>query len=281
MRPRTFNGIGHTGRPPIPSLNSYKNRKDNPIKGILYFEGNRICCLTAQGQVIRLKGSDTSKLSLMGLDPECLFTYFDQMHTTGTDLKQWPLAGSFTTVRETTLFEKLIQAACRMRGLLDKQTTDFVATEEAASRIALKIGKTDLRSIDLIEAASIAQAERVGEDNYRALAANLRQLVRREGWKLLRAAKGNKKEQKKLMGLPAMRKIFIEEETASLFERFGKKDEDVDPVQYLKTVVVPSLSEMYLKLPGADAAAVELAMDQKIAFAIAVSRIIQKNNRVL
>lgn len=111
------------------SLSSWLAISDPVVMYVLYFDNNDILCAlptdinSAQSQPIMIGGSDNLHKRL-GCKPIECFTYFDQVHTTGVDIKQDPNARAILTVGRTPLYA-FIQAAMRFRGLAQLQHIDI------------------------------------------------------------------------------------------------------------------------------------------------------------
>lgn len=63
------------------------------------------------------------------------FTFYDQVHTTGIDIKQHATACAFVTVGKDMTLRDLAQGAWRMRGLGKGQTLQLVVIPEVANRV--------------------------------------------------------------------------------------------------------------------------------------------------
>ncbi|WP_193786929.1 hypothetical protein, partial [Legionella brunensis] len=107
------------------------NHFTKPIKHVLYFNDAQILCaldvnkLDAEPMV--LGTSDEKEISrLLGSTPEERFTYYDQIHTLGTDIKQFDTAHAIVLADEKDSFQAVVQGNLRMRGLAQKQTLEFI-----------------------------------------------------------------------------------------------------------------------------------------------------------
>jgi Ca2+-binding EF-hand superfamily protein len=107
----------------------------------------------------------TVPLALSGLSPERRFTFYDQVHTTGTDVKQHFTAKAAITVGKDTVFRDYAQGAFRMRGIESGQRLGLLLIPELFSTINAQIA---LGRGDLMHLAAIPPAGDVRERAARA-----------------------------------------------------------------------------------------------------------------
>ena len=111
------------------------------IEGVVYLDRDDKKCILMRdsGRSVNLKQSGTS--------PSNYFTFYDQVHTTGMDIKQSPTAHAIVTVGKDMTFRDYAQGCYRMRGIGNGQTIELYVIPEVNKRI-----ETDLikKSNDLI-----------------------------------------------------------------------------------------------------------------------------------
>jgi hypothetical protein len=107
----------------------------------------------------------TVPLALCGLSPERRFTFYDQVHTTGTDVKQHFTAKAAITVGKDTVFRDYAQGAFRMRGIESGQRLGLLLIPEPFSTINAQIA---LGRGDLMHGATIPPAGDMRERAARA-----------------------------------------------------------------------------------------------------------------
>jgi len=97
------------------------------LKGVVYLDA-------AGRQVIVLRSAPDAPipLSQCGLDRTERFTFYDQVHTTGIDIKQGLNASAVVTVGKDTTLRDYAQGCWRMRGLGKGQTVRLVFRKEVA-----------------------------------------------------------------------------------------------------------------------------------------------------
>ncbi len=105
----------------------------NPLKHVLYFNEQQVLSaldLNKPDEPIELGTSDDKTINLiLGSTPEERFSYYDQPHTLGADLKQADFAHAIVLINENRSFENYIQGKWRMRGLNQGQTTELITPQ--------------------------------------------------------------------------------------------------------------------------------------------------------
>jgi len=92
-------------------------------------------------QMILLRQSGRSvNLAQCGISPAKRFTFYDQVHTTGMDIKQAPSARAVITIGKDMTFRDYAQGAYRMRGIGKGQTIQLYIIPEVQNRIETELG---------------------------------------------------------------------------------------------------------------------------------------------
>jgi hypothetical protein len=148
-----------------------KGEEDNQIKGVLFFQGDKLTFMNLKGEVRTVKGSDPKEIEeSTGCKPKNLFTYYDQTHTRGIDIKQKDNAGALLFVGHLTPDRDLWQAACRMRGIKGGQKIIPVMNEAEAKTISK--GKENRDSVptfnEVCAHSKELQDKENNEDNFRS-----------------------------------------------------------------------------------------------------------------
>lgn len=130
-------------------------RPGNPIKHILYFnEHNELTALPFHLEEERkfvfespiMIGTTDEKVIVEQIGrKEGWFTYFDQRHTMGIDIKQPCEARGIGTVDIDTLQRSLLQGSLRMREYADSQTLDFIIPKVLSDKILADKIKTEIK----------------------------------------------------------------------------------------------------------------------------------------
>ncbi len=107
-----------------------RQQKGNQMTHILYFNADNILCalpIKDNAKPIVIGSSDPEVINAKtGSTPAQRFTYFDQHHTTGTDILQMPNALAYATIDSHTLARDFWQGVMRMRGLNSTQTIEVL-----------------------------------------------------------------------------------------------------------------------------------------------------------
>lgn len=80
-------------------------------------------------------------LSQCGIPVEARFVFYDQIHTTGMDIKHAPNARAALTVGKDMVFRDLAQGAFRMRGIGAGQTVTLLVVPEVCELVGRQLGK--------------------------------------------------------------------------------------------------------------------------------------------
>lgn len=115
-------------------LANYLRETKSPLRYVMFFNQENILCAlnTKEGsKPIVLNFSDPNKIdSALDCGPAYRFSYFDQMHTLGTDLKQAASAKALALVDHETQLQNFLQGVMRMRGLADEQSLEIIVSSE-------------------------------------------------------------------------------------------------------------------------------------------------------
>lgn len=111
-----------------------------PFEGVVYLDR-----LDRQMIVLRNSGR-CLPLSQCGVKPENRFTFYDQIHTTGMDIKQSPNARAVLTIGKDMTFRDYAQGAFRMRGIGQGQTIHLYIIAEVMQLIQQELRSTTQRA---------------------------------------------------------------------------------------------------------------------------------------
>eukprot|EP01098_Paradermamoeba_levis_P009293 TRINITY_DN385_c0_g1_i11.p1 TRINITY_DN385_c0_g1~~TRINITY_DN385_c0_g1_i11.p1 ORF type:complete len:781 (-),score=237.18 TRINITY_DN385_c0_g1_i11:81-2390(-) len=89
--------------------------------------------------LLRNTGKSVS-LAQCGISPDRRFTFYDQIHTTGMDIKQAPNARAVITIGKDMTFRDYAQGAYRMRGIGLGQTIQLFIIPEVENRMKEDLG---------------------------------------------------------------------------------------------------------------------------------------------
>ena len=208
-------------------LNCFKRLNNTFIQGILFFNtDNQLCCIKLAGNnyYITLIGESNSDIIKEKTGLRCgieLFTYYDQLHTTGTDLLQNNMA--IVTFGISTNYGALLQSVMRMRKFIKgEQHCLFLLTEIFVNHLKISLyppNAIENRIITiemLIQFAQFNEAIFKCENTYRETLQKLQVAVEQEVYNYLISI--NTKEPQKLFY--AFQHILINNTIYNRFEDF-------------------------------------------------------------
>lgn len=164
----------------------FSEQKDNTLRYILYLGAdNRLYALpitkTASSVTpILLESTDREYIQKkLACSPEHCFTYYDQVHGTGTDIAQSVDAYAYVTLGTKTLTRDLLQAVMRMRELKGSQRIIFVLPKEVQNaHPEIKANEWTIENI--IKICMLNQANRLADDHYRATIQKMQNVLRND-----------------------------------------------------------------------------------------------------
>jgi hypothetical protein len=137
-----------------------KSRKQKIAAGVYFDDAGRI--------VKKKAGEETSLPIEIAKETDLMktITLYDDIHTTGTDIRQGKTAKAIVTIGENTFIRDLFQAVWRMRQLHRDQTVVFAVSNKIKERIPHK--GSSLTLDDILSFCLANEAARESNDNYRA-----------------------------------------------------------------------------------------------------------------
>ncbi len=191
-------------------------KKPTPLQYILFFnEQNLLCALgvSENTKPIILGSSDPDAINLaLDCSPDARFSYYDQAHTLGVDLKQARHAKALTLINKDTTLEKSLQGFLRMRGFQDDQQLELIVPENQINLFP---------SIDaVIEHLSANDERQLQHDNFYAAQAKMTNLIRNDLIKRLLALP-NDDMLKKHVYTRTCQDYFVEQTSMDYFKLYG------------------------------------------------------------
>ncbi len=180
-----------------------KNENKKNLKYILFFdknphsgmdELNALNIDNLESKAIRIQGSDPKEIEgILGVKPNQCFTYYDQKHTIGSDIRQSPDAVALVTMDESTLQKDLLQGIMRMRN--------FKGAQRVVLCIDAPIFDNQTHEIKTIEAA-LAHARknesaRLMKDNLTSAIQQMKNTIRENIKKRIALASGKDHKEKR------------------------------------------------------------------------------------
>jgi len=150
----------------------------NGYRGVVFYDENNNLMVWERGKKAPVLRAESD------LSNNQLIAYWDQKHTTGSDLKLSPEMHAFVTVSRHTLMRDILQTVWRLRQLDKGQRVSFALLDEEREVIATTLHRLTGRNPDeplhlgdLLLYALYNQSARQGSDNFRALKQKLQNVV--------------------------------------------------------------------------------------------------------
>ncbi len=153
-----------------------------PYCFVLFFDqSNKLWALTIKDRtLIALKSTDYEYTKrTLNCEPEQWFTYYDQIHTTGTDILQASAGYALVTLGLKTIERDVLQAVMRMRNLKYNQRIIFVVPQEVQDAHP-NIASGDWSVQAILEICIENQIKRLSSDHYSSVVQKLRNALRHD-----------------------------------------------------------------------------------------------------
>ena len=199
------------------------------IKQVVYFNDLQVLCALSVNnpdKPIILNTSNENEINQkLSSTPEERFTYYDQIHILGTDIKQFDMAHALILVDEKISFQNLIQGNMRMRGIHEKQTVELILPH------ALKQTITTLDA--LVTVIKRRDEEELSIDRLLSTKAQMTNVLRRTVLSEIQAIP-SENAQEKAKKLKMYEPLFIEIPSSDLFLWYG----DINKRQTLDAILL-------------------------------------------
>lgn len=165
------------------------NTLEKHIKFILYYNTeNKLSALPVGGgsPIILTSTLHDEIQSKLKCDIDQCFTYYDQPHTVGADIKQKPYARAFVTVNETTSLRDFVQAVMRMRDLSGTQEIDLVISDKLRG---LYPHIKEWNILAVVNALFDIQKNQLLDDHFTAALKNMDNVVRQKLFRFIKNTK--------------------------------------------------------------------------------------------
>ena len=197
------------------ALANHLKKQNTDIKYVLYFKenaaGNDVLHAynIHEEKSIELASSDPKEINRqLNCQPEHCFTYYDQAHTVGVDLKQAPNASALCLIDQETPLQSFLQGVMRMRGLDEEQTIELIVPPSMSNQ-----------SLDtLLDGMQRNEANQLSQDNFYATLAKLHNIIRRQALSHLASVED---VDTKHHYAEVFRDFLIETHSHELFDEFG------------------------------------------------------------
>lgn len=179
------------------------------------------------------------------------FTFYDQKHSTGTNIKQLPRAKGVISASKQMLGIDLMQGCKRFRQFNKGQQMDIVVLDEDAAVMKDVLGLPKEKPIDfdgVISHLWRQQLERVGEENFMAAVHKMQTQLQRPIFELLKDPSKDPKEVAKL--LPNATSLFFKNIKDNPFAHYGepktKKPKDEVIKANVDKLLKPEIRSLFL-----------------------------------
>lgn len=190
-------------------------KKQSAIKYILYYDANALCALnikTRESTVLGTSDPDVINQKLQQSLPHERFTYYDQAHTIGADLKQAVDGLGMVLIDEKTRLESFLQGAMRLRGLEENQRIELIVPDTLTGK---SFG-------DLIALMADNEQQQLSRDNFIATMAKMKNRVRNDLMNRINQLDDLDSLTKSRWMNNAFKHYFVESQQSSLFEQYGQ-----------------------------------------------------------
>ncbi len=205
---------------------AYLEEHESEIKGIAFFnEANELVVLES-GREEAVPINDST------LKPYERYSYYDQRHTIGADIKQTLQAKAIVTISEKLFLKDLLQAVWRMRGLADSQSVRFLVPRKVHDVIS---SNTELSIRDLIIFAAKAQEERLLDDNFRSSKQRFINTIRERVFRQIIAETASWERKQALFTQAA--NLFVSSEETDVYQLFSPVYTEGAPLDALQNFI--------------------------------------------
>lgn len=271
----TFRGVSNVdaAHQIVGVMHDYNSQYNANIKYVLFFDKNstsgldEIYALSVEdpkAKPICLTGKSPSEIeSLLKCTPNEYFTYYDQRHTIGTDIKQDPQAKAIVTVDKLTLKKDLCQGVMRMRGFAGAQSVDIVVSPD--TKRAMTMDET-INIEHVIRSCEENEINRLLSDQFSGALQKIENMIAFDlKSRILKVDSSNAEEKKRLHKI--FEPLFIQSISEKMIESYGMIERETDTKDILEqskktffAMWLAMLDESGIVLTGAD----KLAMDQAL-----------------
>lgn len=240
-----FNGQPH--EKVAADILSLLQKRSSKKSGVVFFQKNNAVVLELIKVDNKVVGTKTIPLSQTTLKLEELFTYFDQAHTIGADIKLPLTACATLTIGKDEKVRDLFQGAWRLRGLDKQQSVSIMVMPEAEKRMQVTFKtKGEFSFIQLLQFLLKNQERELIEHLKLSTIQKVDFVSRQEVLNVLLDLDFGKVESAKL--ITELYDMLVTTQSNNPFEMYGKRDIETDKQIVLKSVV-DSLEKKLRKIP--------------------------------
>jgi hypothetical protein len=211
----------------------YFNHPAPGIKNILYFNKDNVLCALKvsehpEHEEPLVLGSSDNIAGKLDCEPHEYFTYYDQAHTTGTDIKQAANTIGIVTVSEKSMLRDVLQAVMRLRDLKDSHHVEF-AVMQSLVKDQPSINKWDVKTI--LNVCLQYQAKTLMQEHLSAAFNKINNIVRQNVLGQIRSASSI---MDKVILSDAYKQMLYQFDNASYFDKYGVPETMIETESLLK-----------------------------------------------
>lgn len=186
-----------------------------PLKYIVFFNQDNVLCaldINQDNKLVVIGSTEPRRLdTLLGCSSNQRFTYYDQSHAEGIDLKQAKTAQALILVDPDTCLQNHFQGCMRLRGLPNDQSLEIILT-----------ANDEILSLqELCEKMDENQRGTLVDEVFSAGRGKMKNLIRTYLERRILTIENSDVEAKHRYAL-AFRKYFVETTQTSLFDKYGR-----------------------------------------------------------
>lgn len=250
------------------SINRFLERSKSPLKGVIFFDkGDQLVYLERHKEPRLIFGSSKEAFARAGVDPNDLFFFYDERHTTGTDLPQVPDAINLVTFDTKEKSYNLFQTILRLRQFFTEQNVLFVLPHTEKEQFV--DGVPTLWELMLISVKNTAIA--AAKDLFHALVERVNGLFKQEALRLVQDDSSRYR---------ALRPFIIQTCFSTPLVDFGKLSHEVNPRLEL-TNFIEQKKRLFPFVTPALTAALEAIKEEAASFAPQLPKVVPSPSRSL
>ncbi len=196
----------------------FKGHQDqwSDIKFILFFnDKNLLCAMDIQKDehaIIEIGATDPQVIDAkLGCGPAERFSYYDQAHTVGTDLKQAPTAKAMVLIDNDTPLQSFLQGTMRMRGLQDTQSVE----------VCVPLSLNEMSFDQLVDHMVKNEERQLQQEVFNAALGKMTNVIRADFMKRILALPSDKVDEKNEYA-QASEACFVDESSTDFAKIFGE-----------------------------------------------------------
>ena len=210
----------------------YFNHPAVDIKNVLYFNKDNVLCALKvnehpEHEEPLVLGSSDNIAGKLGCESSQYFTYYDQAHTTGTDIKQEPGTIGIVTVSEKSMLRDVLQAVMRLRDLKDSHSVEF-AVMQSLSKEQSNINIWDVKTI--LNVCLQYQAKTLMQEHLGAVFNKINNIVRQDVLAQIRNATSI---MGKVILSDAYKQMLYQFDNTTYFDKYGVPESMIETETFL------------------------------------------------